>query len=63
MSQRSAIVGDTIHKYLAKDVRGVTLIEYALLASLISVVVIGALSSIGQRLIEVFNFIRQQIGG
>ncbi|PON19420.1 Flp family type IVb pilin [Candidatus Entotheonella serta] len=52
-----------IHTYLVKDVRGATMIEYALLASLISVVVIGALSPIGQRLFAIFDFIRVSLGG
>lgn len=52
-----------IRQYLVKDVRGATMIEYALLASLISVVVIGVLSPIGQRLFAIFDFIRVSLGG
>lgn len=45
----------------AKDESGATAIEYGLIAALISVVIIGVLSTIGTRLQTKFNAIATQL--
>ena len=45
----------------AKDESGATAIEYGLIAALISVVIIGVLSTIGTRLETKFNAIADQL--
>ena len=45
----------------AKDESGATAIEYGLIAALISVVIIGVLSTIGTRLQSKFNEIATQL--
>jgi len=45
----------------AKDESGATAIEYGLIAALISVVIIGVLSTIGTRLSTKFNQIAAQL--
>jgi len=45
----------------AKDESGATAIEYGLIAALISVVIIGVLSTIGTRLTSKFNEIATQL--
>jgi pilus assembly protein Flp/PilA len=45
----------------AKDESGATAIEYGLIAALISVVIIGVLSTIGTRLSAKFNQIAVQL--
>ena len=45
----------------AKDESGATAIEYGLIAALISVVIIGVLSTIGTRLSTKFNQIADQL--
>ena len=45
----------------AKDESGATAIEYGLIAALISVVIIGVLSTIGTRLSSKFNQIADQL--
>jgi pilus assembly protein Flp/PilA len=45
----------------AKDESGATAIEYGLIAALISVVIIGVLSTIGTRLSAKFNQIATQL--
>ena len=45
----------------AKDESGATAIEYGLIAALISVVIIGVLSTIGTRLSTKFNQIATQL--
>jgi pilus assembly protein Flp/PilA len=42
---------------LRKDRRGVTAIEYALIASLVAIVLIGALTSLGTDIATGFNLI------
>ncbi len=42
---------------LKKDRRGVTAIEYALIASLIAIVLIGALGTLGSDIVSSFNLI------
>ncbi|GBQ30284.1 Flp family type IVb pilin [Acetobacter fabarum] len=44
-----------------KDKRGVTAIEYALIASLIAVVIITGLTTLGSKLNSTFNLIAQSI--
>lgn len=44
-------------KSFARDEEGVTAIEYGLIAALIAVVIIGAVSLVGTNLTNVFNFI------
>lgn len=45
----------------AKDESGATAIEYGLIAALISVVIIGVLSTIGTRLSNKFNQIADEL--
>lgn len=47
-----------LHKMLiAKSQKGVTMIEYALIAALIAVVAVTALTTIGDKLLATFNTI------
>lgn len=48
----------TFHRF-AMDERGATAIEYGLIAALIAVVVIGAITTVGTNLSNKFN----QVGG
>lgn len=57
MSKCYASTKAIICKYLVKDVRGATMIEYALLASLISVAAIAVLGPLGQKLVQTFQLI------
>jgi len=41
--------------------RGVTSLEYALLASLISVIIVGAVTSAGETIGTLYGYIRDQI--
>ena len=45
-----------------QDEEGVTAIEYGLIAALIAVVIIGALTLVGNNLNAVFDFIQQKLG-
>ncbi|KQT49433.1 hypothetical protein ASG47_03625 [Devosia sp. Leaf420] len=47
----------------AQDESGATAIEYGLIAALISVVIIGAVSALGGQLFSVFNNINTKLGG
>ncbi|KQN76856.1 Flp family type IVb pilin [Devosia sp. Leaf64] len=47
----------------AQDESGATAIEYGLIAALISVVIIGAVSALGGQLFTVFNSITTELGG
>ena len=47
----------------AQDESGATAIEYGLIAALISVVIIGAVSALGGQLFNVFNSITTELGG
>jgi pilus assembly protein Flp/PilA len=44
-------------KRFLKDEEGVTMVEYGLLAALIAVVCIAAITSVGEELRDVFNYI------
>lgn len=46
-----------------RDERGVTAIEYGLIAALIAVVIIVAVTAVGTSLQEVFNTISSQLSG
>jgi len=46
-----------------KDESGVTAIEYGLIAGLISVVILGAVTIIGNQLLAVFNAIAAALAG
>lgn len=48
-------------KRLYRDESGATAIEYGLIAALVSVAIIGALSLLGDALDEIFNFIATQL--
>ena len=48
---------------LRKDENGATAIEYGLIAGLISVVIIGAVSTVGSQLTAVFDYIGSTLGG
>lgn len=47
---------------LVKDRKGVTALEYGLIAALIAVVIIVAVGSLGNNLANAFNFISNEIG-
>ena len=47
----------------AKDVEGASMIEYAILASLISVVAIAAITTVGTNVNTTFTTVGNQIGG
>jgi len=47
----------------ANDESGATAIEYGLLAALIAVVIIGAVTSLGKNMSTQFNLISTKIGG
>lgn len=55
MSARYAATREKVHKYMVRDVRGATMIEYALLASLLSVAAISVLGPLGQKLVQTFT--------
>jgi pilus assembly protein Flp/PilA len=46
-----------------KDESGATAIEYGLIAAGISVVIIVAVNTLGQTLLEKFNFVNTNMGG
>jgi len=46
-----------------KDESGATAIEYGLIAAGISVVIIVAVNTLGQTLLEKFNFVNDNLGG
>ena len=48
---------------LRKDENGATAIEYGLIAGLISVVIITAVSTVGSQLQAVFTYIGSTLGG
>ena len=60
LSNKGAAVMNNIRKYLA-DESGATAIEYGLIAALISVVIIGVLSTLGTRLNAKFTTISNQL--
>jgi pilus assembly protein Flp/PilA len=47
---------------LRRDRRGVTALEYGLIAALIAVAIIGGVATLGDRLNEAFNNIATEIG-
>ena len=48
---------------LAADVSGATAIEYGLIAALVGVVLIGALTLLGPQLSNLFNTVTNALGG
>ncbi|HEU5297348.1 MAG TPA: Flp family type IVb pilin [Burkholderiaceae bacterium] len=50
-------------KQFARDEEGVTAIEYGLIAALIAIVIIGAVTIVGDRLCATFNTIATALGG
>ncbi|WP_127144402.1 Flp family type IVb pilin [Pelagibacterium montanilacus] len=52
---------DTAFKSMCDDQGGATAIEYALIASLVSIFIIGALMMVNGSMIEMFNFIAENI--
>ncbi len=50
-------------KYLVDDERGVTAIEYGLIAGLVAVLLIGALTLTGNSLNTIFNAIATEVQG
>jgi pilus assembly protein Flp/PilA len=48
-------------RYISNDERGVTAIEYGLIAALIAIVIIGAVSISGEALREVFIKVHQEL--
>ena len=47
---------------VAKDRRGVTAMEYGLIAALVAVVIIGSVTSVGNQLVIKFNEIATALG-
>jgi len=47
----------------AKDESGATAIEYGLIAALIAVVIIGAVTAVGDSLFDKFNEVTKGLGG
>jgi len=47
----------------ARDEEGVTAIEYGLIAALIAIVIIGAVTVVGDRLCATFNTVAEKLGG
>jgi pilus assembly protein Flp/PilA len=52
-----------VMRKLFRDNRGVTALEYGLIAALIAVVIIGAVSTLGGNLRDTFNGIAGHFGG
>jgi pilus assembly protein Flp/PilA len=50
-------------KKFARDEKGVTYIEYGLIAALIAVVVVGLTGDIGNQLVDKFTTILTELGG
>ena len=50
-------------KNFARDEEGVTAIEYGLIAALIAVVIIAAVTIVGSRLCVTFNAVATALGG
>jgi pilus assembly protein Flp/PilA len=50
-------------KNFAREDDGVTAIEYGLIAALIAVVIIGAVTVVGERLCATFDTIAEKLGG
>lgn len=48
-------------KRFVQDEEGVTAIEYGLIAALIAVVIIGAVTTVGQNLLAVFNRVATEL--
>lgn len=51
----------TLMQNFAKDESGATAIEYGLIAALVSVIIIAALTTLGTNLSDVFNTVAQAI--
>ena len=49
-----------LHSF-AKDESGATAIEYGLIAALVSVAAIGALSAMGDSLVDIFNRVKDEL--
>jgi pilus assembly protein Flp/PilA len=52
----------SIFSRFASDESGATAIEYGLIAALISVVIIGAITAVGTKLSTTFNSVSGQLG-
>ena len=50
-----------LHQF-GKDESGATAIEYGLIAALVSVAAIGALSAMGDSLVDIFNRVADELG-
>jgi pilus assembly protein Flp/PilA len=50
-------------KQFARDEEGVTAIEYGLIAALIAIVIIGAVTVVGTELCNTFNAVATALGG
>ena len=53
-SQGSGVVSSFLKRF-QEDVSGATAIEYALIGGMLSIAIIGAASSIGEQLVEIFT--------
>jgi len=56
-----ASASNTMRNSLLKDQRGAAMLEYVLIASLISVVAISAMGPLGIKIRDTFNFILAQL--
>ena len=50
-----------IIKHLIKDEEGVSAIEYGLIAALVAIGIIGALTTMGGKLTETFTYVSNQL--
>lgn len=50
-------------RFFLKNEEGATAIEYALIGSVVSIVILAALPSIGSSVLGMFNFISSSIAG
>ena len=50
-------------RFLAKRQRGVTMIEYAMIAALVAIAALAALSALGGGITEAFNAVVEAIAG
>ena len=63
MMELMAVRAASLAARLRKDKRGVTALEYGLIAALIAVVIIGAVTTLGKDLKDVFDLVAAKIRG
>ncbi len=53
----------TVAKHFLRDEQGVTMVEYGLIAALIAIVAVTALTNLGTEVKTIFQTICQKLGG